>query len=416
MHAEHLNDIIARHNRAAAACLSPVGRRLFFPKGIPAQSADAHACHINATIGQVTDGTGHSLPLPAVLDALASLEADDATLYSAQGGRRDLRQRWAAHIAGDAPDGAVPATLPVATCGLTHGIAMVADLFVGPGTPVLLPDPAWGNYRAIFGVARGAALRTWQLLRPDAGPDDPALDLDDLRRALAALPGPGVLLLNFPSNPTGYAPTPEEVDELVDILRTAVHPLVVICDDAYHGMWWTPQGYHHSLFHRLSTCAPGRVLAVKVDGATKELLYFGGRVGFVTIGDGGPAGEALEDKLRASARASISTASSTSQAVLLRALQHPDLPQQQAWIRERLRRRYQALRDALDAEGLQAWPFNAGMFALIKVRRDPEEIRQALLSEGVGVINIGGAVRLSFGSVRRADIPALVASLARHAR
>ena len=45
---------------AVLAALSPLGKRAFFPKGIPFQAGQASGCRINATIGQITDGAGNA--------------------------------------------------------------------------------------------------------------------------------------------------------------------------------------------------------------------------------------------------------------------------------------------------------------------------------------------------------------------
>ncbi|MCB9780638.1 MAG: aminotransferase class I/II-fold pyridoxal phosphate-dependent enzyme [Alphaproteobacteria bacterium] len=415
--ASHLADVLEQHHPAAAATLSALGRRLFFPQGIPAQSAEARGTRINATIGQITDGHGKPLALPSMLSCLGDLDPGEATLYAAQGGRSDLREAWRDHVRADDPGCGSRVSLPVATGGLTHALSMVADLFAGPGRPVLLPAPCWGNYRAIFGTRRQAPLIPWNLLRSTRGPDG-WLDLDSLRDAVGSLEQPALLLLNFPSNPTGYSPTAAEVDGIVDIVAHSPVPLAVLTDDAYQGMWWEPDCYAHSLFHRLSLLPPDRVLAIKVDGATKEFLYFGGRVGFLTFGCEGPAADALDDKARGIARSVISSVSATAQVLVLHMLRDPGIRAQQDDVRERLRARYEALKAAIDRHGLRALPFNSGMFALLAVDGDAEALRLALLAEGLGVVAFAesSALRLSYGSVDRDDIDELVAGIARLAR
>ena len=64
--ADALNDDLAAEFPAAFRALSRLGRRIYFPQGIPAQSADARGTRYNATIGQVTDGHGSPTPLPAI--------------------------------------------------------------------------------------------------------------------------------------------------------------------------------------------------------------------------------------------------------------------------------------------------------------------------------------------------------------
>ena len=120
---------------------------MFFPMGIPAQAGEAKGATINATIGQLTDGAGQAMPLPAIAKAIGSIGANDATLYAPQGGRADLRAAWLDRLN---KQGDGPKSLPFCTVGLTHELSLLADLFVDEGSDVLLPDPGWGNYNHIF--------------------------------------------------------------------------------------------------------------------------------------------------------------------------------------------------------------------------------------------------------------------------
>ena len=73
----------------------------------------------------------------------------------------------------------------------------------------------------------------------------------------------------------------------LDAIRNTTKPIVVICDDAYNGFVYENDRITRSPFHELADADPARVLPIKVDGATKELCFFGGRVGFVTFGVSG---------------------------------------------------------------------------------------------------------------------------------
>ena len=107
-----------------------------------------------------------------------------------------------------------------------------------------------------------------------------------IAEALAGLPEgePAVALLNIPSNPGGYTPDPAERRATVESLLEEAdrRPLVVICDDAYAGLVYEPEIPRESLFWDLAGAHPNLV-PVKVDGATKEFSFFGGRVGFLTF-------------------------------------------------------------------------------------------------------------------------------------
>jgi len=407
--AQRLNAVIRAHAPAAAARMSDLGQRIWFPKGVPAQAADARNCAINATIGQLTNGHGGAVPLSTLARHVQQMPDEEVFFYAPQGGHKGLRTAWRDRIKSRGP---TRASLPLATNGLTHGLSLVADLFVDPDTEVLLPVPCWGNYRLIFGVRRQGLLRPYSVI------SDGGFDIESLRTALSRCTGPAVLVLNFPSNPVGYTPTLEEADAIVEVIEQAPVPLVVLCDDAYHGMVWEDGLLPDSLFHRLSQSDPARVLAVKVDGATKELFFFGGRVGFVTMGVEGPAASALEEKLLGLARSSISTVATPSQNLVLHTLEDPDTPARIAKLLAGIEARYKRLKAGLIAQNVPHLPFNSGFFALVKVARPVEEVRQALLADGVGVVSApdAGAVRVSYASVADDDIDTLVDALARHAR
>jgi aspartate/methionine/tyrosine aminotransferase len=409
---DRLNETLKQQAPAAYACLSPLGRAAFTPQGIPAQAAQASSCLYKATMGQVTDGHGHAVPLPALAGVLDGLNTEQAFLYSAQGGMPALRQAWGQRI--DQRGSSVDRSLPLVTHGLTHGLSLVADLFSQPGTPVLCPFPTWGNYRGLFGLRRGAELRSWNFFSAD---DD--LNVSGFREALAKLDGPAIVLVNLPGNPTGCSPTLGQWNSMCEALVAHPGPLVVVCDDAYNGMVWEPGLLVASPFYDLVRDSdPDRLIAIKIDGATKELGFFGGRIGFLTFGVTGPAADVLEDKTAGLMRASISCLSGPSQAAVISALAHPEIDAQVQSLRDLLKSRYRALRQALpqlDGTCLRPRPFNAGFFALVHVSgQDADELRQKLIREySVGLIAIRSvnALRIAYGAVDAGDIPELMSRL-----
>src|SRR5580765_4632219 len=125
------NDAIAAACPAMHELLSPLGRRAFFPPDIPFQAAQARGKTYNATIGQITDGYGQAVPVPALAEGLSGLPPaprNRALLYSPVEGIPEVRRAWRAWQRRSQPD-ALPSTLPVVVAGLTHGLAVLADLF-----------------------------------------------------------------------------------------------------------------------------------------------------------------------------------------------------------------------------------------------------------------------------------------------
>lgn len=401
--------------------LSPLGQRVYFPPDVPAQSAEARGKGINGTIGQITDGRGGAVPLPDLAAAFSGLSVEDlsrALLYSPVEGIPEVRQRWRAwQRRGVSAE--IPSSLPLVTAGLTHSLSVLADLFGCEGKPVAIPRPFWGNYRQTFAMRTGAEVRT------AAGYVNGRYNTRAIAEALEGVPDgePAVALLNLPSNPGGYSLTVEERQEVrASLLAVAERrPLVVICDDAYAGLVFEPEIPRESLFWELIGAHPNLV-PVKVDGATKEFSFFGGRVGFLTFAcdpDSGVA-RALESKVKTLVRSVIGSPVASSQVVVLQALRKEGIEAEVEEIRKLLEERYRSLKGALaevDPELLTVLPFNSGCFALVelpeKLGLTAEQVRRHLLEHhDTGLISIEPRyLRIAHCSVDAAALPELARRL-----
>ena len=310
------------------ALLSPLGRRLYFPSGgILAQSAEAKAKGhtANATIGIATEGGG-----PMVLPSMAShtdIEPADAFNYAPPAGRAGLRERWREKLLEENPSlRGKRFGLPVVTSAITHGLMLAGELFVDEGDRILLPDKLWGNYRLTFEVRLGAKIVTYPFYAGGGfNTEGFAEALAEQAKGREKL----VVLLNFPNNPTGYVPTPEEGEAIVRALLAQAEAgtrLVVLLDDAYFGLFYHlgQPSMTESLFGVLTGGHPN-LLAVKLDGATKELFAWGLRCGFFTVGPGNGETaevvcEVLDAKLRGAIRSGISNVPMLSQSLVEQAL------------------------------------------------------------------------------------------------
>lgn len=412
------NQAIGQHAPAVLRMLSVLGKQLYFPKGILTQSAEAKqkAKRFNATIGEARE-LHHSMGLPAITDHLAGMSADDTLPYAPSYGRADLRAAWLAEIKEKNPSlGDKPVSMPVVTTGITHGLSTVADMFADEGDVLLLPDQLWGNYRMVFGVRRGAKIDTYPLLDLERG-----FDVEGLRQAVQKHAGAGklIVLFNFPNNPTGYSVTPAEADAIRDVLvQTAEEgcDIVAVFDDAYFGLFYDDEVLKESVFTRVAD-AHERILAIKLDGASKEDYAWGLRVAFITYAIKGGAGayEALEKKTGGCIRGTISNGPNLSQALVLRAMSDPSYKAQKAEKFAILAGRAAKVRKLLaDPKFAPAWklyPFNSGYFFTVRLEGlDAEQYRVKLLNEcGVGVISTSGTdIRVALSCVDEADLEDLV--------
>ena len=184
--AAELNETIRRENPHLFEMLSDFGRRLFFPKGIVAQGAEARekAKRYNATIGIAWEA-GKPMSLPSIMRFFNDLDPADVLTYAPATGRADLRKKWREDLLRKNPSLAGKSfSNPVVTCGLTQAMSVVGDLFVDRGDLVLLPDKYWENFELIFGVRCRAQLALYSLFNAKG-----RFNVEGLREALDARAG-----------------------------------------------------------------------------------------------------------------------------------------------------------------------------------------------------------------------------------
>ena len=389
--------------------LSDLGKRFYFPKGIVSQSAEAkkYATRFNATVGMATL-EGKPMHLNSLKELIPDLPPEQIFSYAPTPGNPQLRELWFDDMIRKNPSLAGQNTsLPLVVSGLTHGISVLADLFAGPGDCVLVPDMFWGNYRLIFEQRNRANISTFPLFNPQAG-----LNIEGLKAALNRVTGGKVILmLNFPNNPTGYSPTEWEARALVQLLKEqAQKGLNILCvsDDAYFGLFYEKETHKESLFASLASLHEN-ILAVKIDGATKEELVWGFRVGFLTFASQNiKIGEydALISKVMGAVRASISNSNNLTQNLLLRAMQSPTYREEKKAALAILKKRYLKVKAIIGrlspGSKLEPLPFNSGYFMTFRSGgSSTEKIRKKLLMEqGIGTISIQDRyLRVAYSSV-----------------
>jgi len=418
--AEELNEVLRKNNATLYNLLSEKGKEIFFPKkGIISQGADARKCRLNATLGVATRDDGTPMRLSSIDDKIL-LDPEDVFLYAPSYGKKNLREAWKNEIKKKNLSLKGDISLPVVTNGITNGLNRVGYLFVDPGDRIILPDKLWGNYRLIFENAFGGNLVSFNML------DEDGFDIDGLGDKLLEGEGKKIVLLNFPNNPTGYTPTVEEARKISDVIRESAgkgDEVCVICDDAYFGLIYGEGIFRESIFSLLADLDEN-VLAVKVDGATKELYVWGLRVGFITYGAKGISAEAcnaLESKTAGAIRNCISNVSNLSQSLIYKALKSETFELEQKEKYEILKGRFQRVKKVLESEKYSSpsspfslLPFNSGYFMCVELKPelDAEKVRKTLLTNyDTGIIVMGNLIRIAYSSVAERDIEPLFESI-----
>jgi len=343
-----------------------------------------------------------------VLDAIAdniSLDKSEAFPYASSFGNKELRGIWRQQILKKNPSITSIISLPVVTNALTHGLSVAGYLFADPKTEVVLAEPFWGNYNLTFNVSYGVKFTPFSLFK------ERTFNIDGLKKILNQGVSKKILLLNFPNNPTGYTPTNKEVNQLVAVIADYVqkNQLVVFCDDAYFGLVYEKGVLTESIFSKLCDLHEN-LLAVKLDGCTKEDFVWGFRVGFITFGCKGGTEEfyvALEDKAAGAIRATASNAPNISQALLMKGFVSDSYEREKAEKRALLQDRYEEVKHILSDNKLYEQyftplPFNSGYFMCVQLsdKLKAEEVRKYLLEHyDTGLISIDNMIRVAFSSV-----------------
>lgn len=426
---------------------SDYGRRMYNPLGIRYWTNKARQrAHIDATIGSAR-GREHTvfpeggtreitLCVPLIKSFFNNLDTEEIFPYTPEAGIPAFRSAWKAWIlrrAGTETDRLTRQMhLPVLAPGITAAIGMCARMFLDPGQAILLPHKRWENYDYIFKVNLELDLAEFPLF---ASGDFNLSGLEHGIRRLWERQDNAVVLLNFPNNPTGYCPsegTGTRIAEcLTDLVRETERRLIIVFDDAYESYVYDTGVRQSSLFYQIRPQA--NLLPVKLDGVTKEMLWYGGRAGAITLAlpDAWLDGSAetlhaeLDNKFSGMIRSSFSNSSTVTQWVAAKVLAQMDrlLEERNRTIVE-LAKRYEVLREELallSNDLVTVDPFQGGFFCFINMRPESglraTEVAEHLLEKyRVGTVpfeqdQVNG-IRIAYCSVDLENIPDLCQSLA----
>lgn len=414
-----LNEQIRATAPTVFELLSELGKRIYLPKGILSQTAEANAkAHrFNATRAIALEDSD-MMHLAVSRALVPELSLDSIYGYAPVLGQPELREAWKTHLLKENPSlREATLSLPIVTSGMTHGFSLLAELFVDSEDTLILPDKIWGNYRLIFQTKAAANLQTYPFFNATRG-----FNTHGFREILTSTTSEKLLiLLNFPHNPTGYAITRTEAQQIADAIATRAETgsrILVMIDDAYAGLWYDASVLHESLFGLLVGCH-SNVVPVKIDGATKEEYAWGLRVTFISFGLEAAAMQPLEQKLSGLIRADTSGASQVSQTLILEAMKAPGYAEQKQRNYETLKARALKTKEiASDARYAKLWevyPSHAGYFICLNLKSgNAEAVRQRLLEKhGIGTIALGETeLRVAYSCLEESDIETVFRTIA----
>jgi aspartate aminotransferase len=216
-----------------------------------------------------------SFPTPShIVDAAIDFARKGQVKYTATAGILSLRERLVAKL--DRVNG-ITAGVKNINCsvGGVGGIAAAIAALVEPGDEVMLPDPAWPNYRLMLAWAHG-------VLVPYPCPPSSKFLPDPKEIEKRITPRTKLIIVNSPSNPTGALFPRKLLEEIVEL--AVKHNLYLLSDECYDEV--ILDGEHHS---PASFCTDGRIISVFTFSKTYAMT--GWRVGYVV------ANETLSDSI-----------------------------------------------------------------------------------------------------------------------
>ena len=169
-----------------------------------------------------------------------------------------------------------------------------------------------------------------------------------------------------------------------------------------------------SLFGDISNLSDN-IVSIKVDGCTKEYFMWGFRVGFITIATkhfSNLAYEAIETKLSAALRRSVSNICNISQSVLLQGLKDKRIEKQREEKFLLLKSRYDCMKKLVNRDSAKSfwdvYPCNSGYFICLRLvkRFDAEKIRKIILEKnGIGVVSLpNNSIRIAFSCIEEVSM------------
>jgi len=197
--------------------------------------------------------------------AIYSLEKG-RTGYTSNLGAPRLRRAIAAYVENHFSVGYNPHDEIIVTVGVSEAIDLALRALLNPGDEVLHHEPCYVSYSPSILLAGGVPVAV-----ATRAEDEFTLRAADLEKAIT--PKTRVLMLNFPTNPTG-AVMPQE--ELKKIAALAVkHDLVVLSDEIYSELTYD-EVPHHSI-----AALPGmKERTVFLHGFSKAFAMTGWRIGY----------------------------------------------------------------------------------------------------------------------------------------
>ncbi|MFC5701188.1 aminotransferase class I/II-fold pyridoxal phosphate-dependent enzyme [Cohnella faecalis] len=200
-----------------------------------------------------------------VRDAAVYALEKGKTQYTPNAGTPELREAIGQYLSDRFQVVYNPANEILVTVGGSEGIDLALRALIEQGDEILIPEPCYISYSPITTIGGGVAVGI-----ETSAKDEFKLTAESLRAAIT--PRSKILVLCYPSNPTGAIMTYEEMLPIAKLVEE--HDLIVISDEIYAELTY---GAKHVSFASLPGMKDRTIL---VSGFSKAFAMTGWRMGY----------------------------------------------------------------------------------------------------------------------------------------
>jgi aromatic-amino-acid transaminase len=369
---------------------------------------------INSTIGSLLDDEGNLLVLPTVVEILRGLKPVEYADYAPIAGVPAFLESAKKSAFGEYfPEGYMDV---IATPGGTGSIRSTIQNYSKRFDKVLTTDWYWSPYHTIAGELE-RTIETFAMFDEKGNFNITSLEkkMTEMLKTQDSL----IFLFNAPAhNPTGYNPSLEEWDSIVDLLKEKAKDLtkkiIFFVDIAY--IHYAGDAKESRKFLPKLGSFPDNVLVIFGFSMSKAYTLYGMRSGAsICLSQNKAIVEEFNMVSMYSNRGTWSNG--TRPAMLTLAKIHEDKTLYDKVIAERagfsqlLDSRCKGFFETANQVGLKACPFDAGFFITIPCLRVDEVINQ-LQSNGIFTVPMDGGIRIAISAIKESEGRKLATTLA----
>lgn len=151
-------------------------------------------------------------------------------------------------------------------------IGLCQQTYCNPGDEIIYPSPGFPIYESFINYVGAVAVPVH--LREELGFSFTGADLEKL-----ITPRTKLIFMNFPSNPTGGVASPEQLEEIAEVIKRKCDPNIrIYSDEIYENIL-----FDGSKNYSIASVEGMQEKTIIATGASKSYSWTGGRIGWVVF-------------------------------------------------------------------------------------------------------------------------------------